>query len=71
MPGVPVNWPHREGGPHDQARTAFERMPVETRRALYNGDIDLDDALDDELGFAARHKLLKLVESWGDDNASL
>jgi hypothetical protein len=44
---------------------------METRRALYNGDLDLDDALDDELGISARHQLLKLVESWGDDNASL
>ena len=53
-------------GPRDQAWAAFDRMPSETRRALYNGDLDLDDALDDELGISARHQLLKLVERWGD-----
>ena len=71
MPGVPVTWPHREGGPHDQARTAFERMPSESRLALYNGDLDLDDVLDDELGLSARNQLMKLVTRWGDDNAQI
>ena len=66
MSGVLVTWPHSEGGPHDQARVAFDRMPAETKQALYNGDLDLDDALDDELGISARHRLNKLIERWGD-----
>ena len=41
-------------------------MPPETKQALYNGDLDLDDALDDELGISARHQLGKLIERWGD-----
>jgi hypothetical protein len=64
--GALMTWPHREGGPQDQARAAFDRMPDEDRRALYNGDLGLDDVLDDELGLATRHHILKLVERWGD-----
>ena len=50
----------------DDAKAAFDRLDRDAKQALYNGDLDLDDVLDDDLDTAARHDLMVLIERWGD-----
>jgi len=57
--------------PYGEARIVFDRMPPETRRALFEGDLDLDDALDDDLGSAARHALITQIQQWGKNNVTI
>jgi hypothetical protein len=46
----------------------FRRLPTDARRALYLGDLELEDVVDEELSNSERANLMQRIKHWGDMN---
>lgn len=47
------------------AAKVFKRLPTDARRALYLGDLEITDVVDEELSFTEKESLTRLVKRWG------
>jgi hypothetical protein len=46
----------------------FRRLPTDARRALFLGDLDIEDVVDEELTNSERANLMQYIKRWGNAN---